>query len=63
MKLKLNSIEYSRGLLGTMMRHTARGMTLYGLYFLWFEHESKREISESFDKREGSFNQLPSYRK
>lgn len=36
MKLKLNSLPYTRGLLGTMVRHVARGMTLYGLYYLWF---------------------------
>ena len=36
MNLKLNSLEYSKGLLATMTRHVARSFTLYGLYFLWF---------------------------
>jgi hypothetical protein len=63
MKLPLNSIEFSKGLYGTMIRHVARGMSLYGLYFLWFERESKMEVAESLDKREALINKLPTYRK
>ena len=51
MKLPLNSINYTKGLYGTMVRHIARGMSLYVMYFLWFERESKMEVTEYFEKK------------
>ena len=63
MKLPLNSIDFSKGLYGTMIRHMARGMSLYGLYFWWFERESRMEVADSVDKRETLINKLPTYRK
>lgn len=63
LKMELNSLPFTKGLYGTMVRHVARGMSLYALYFLWFERESKKEISDMFDKRDARINQMPAYRK
>jgi hypothetical protein len=46
MNLQLNSLPFSKGLFGTLTRQTSRYMILYGMYFAWFEHESKKEIIE-----------------
>ena len=50
--LKERSINYTKGLLGTLLRQNFKGLTLFGMYLWYFETKTKSEIEGLFDKRD-----------
>ena len=53
-------INFTKGLFGTYLRNTGKGMLLYAIYFKYFDWLAAKAIQNQYQKRSG-YNKVPSY--